>query len=139
MENIHRNRAFGKPLTVAVVDGSAQIAVPAIVSTLAICVVFFPVVLLYGAAKYLFTPLALAVVTSMLASYVLSRTLVPVLSRMLMKGEHSETGIINEELLSRFQRITLTLNRWRDRTYIDLQQAYGRALVTILHHRIFTT
>jgi multidrug efflux pump subunit AcrB len=137
VENIHRNRALGKPLTVAVVDGSAQIAVPAIVSTLAICVVFFPVVLLYGAAKYLFTPLALAVVTSMLASYVLSRTLVPVLSRMLMKGEH-KTGIINEELLSRFKRITLTLNRWRDRTYIDLQQAYGRALVTILHHRIFT-
>ena len=84
VENIHRNQSFGKPLTVAVMDGSTQIAVPAIVSTLAICIVFFPVVLLYGTAKYLFTSLALSVVTAMLASYVLSRTLVPVLYRMLM-------------------------------------------------------
>lgn len=136
VENIHRNRALGKQLTVAVVDGSSQIAVPAIVSTLAICVVFFPVVLLYGAAKYLFTPLALAVVTSMLASYVLSRTLVPVLSRMLMKGEHIGTGVRSEDV-SRSRHIALALNRWRDRTYTRLQQAYGRALETVLHHRVF--
>jgi multidrug efflux pump subunit AcrB len=138
VENIHRNRVLGKPLTIAVVDGSAQIAVPAIVSTLAICVVFFPVVLLYGAAKYLFTPLALAVVTSMLASYVLSRTLVPVLSRMLMKGEHAGTGIRSCEELSRCNHLALVFNRWRDRTYTNLQEAYGRALATVLHHRVFT-
>jgi len=138
VENIHRNRVLGKPLTIAVVDGSAQIAVPAIVSTLAICVVFFPVILLYGAAKYLFTPLALAVVTSMLASYVLSRTLVPVLSRMLMKGEHAGTGIRSCEDLSRCNHLALLFNRWRDRTYTNLQEAYGRALATVLHHRVFT-
>src|SRR5207237_391051 len=80
IENIHRNRALGKPLTVAVLDGARQVAVPAIVATLAICIVFFPVALLYGPAKYLFTPLALAVVFAMLASYVLSRTLVPLLA-----------------------------------------------------------
>ncbi len=137
VENIHRNRAMGKPLTVSVVDGSTQIAVPAIVSTLAICVVFFPVVLLYGAAKYLFTPLALAVVTSMLASYVLSRTLVPVLSRMLMEGEHVGVATGSENL-SRFKHIALLFNRWRDRVYNSFQEAYGRSLETALHHRAFT-
>jgi multidrug efflux pump subunit AcrB len=137
VENIHRNRALGKPLTVAVMDGSTQIAVPAIVSTLAICVVFFPVVLLYGAAKYLFTPLALAVVTSMLASYVLSRTLVPVLSRMLMKGEHIGTGIRSEDL-PRFKHLALIFNRRRDRIYTSFQEAYSRSLETVLHHRVFT-
>ncbi len=87
VENIHRNRALGKPLTVAVLDSASQIAVPAIVSTLSICIVFFPVLLLTGAAKYLFTPLAGAVVFSMLASYFLSRTLVPMMSRAILGGE----------------------------------------------------
>jgi len=87
VENIHRNRALGKPLTVAVLDSASQIAMPAIVSTLSICIVFFPVLLLTGAAKYLFTPLAGAVVFSMLASYFLSRTLVPMMSRAILGGE----------------------------------------------------
>ncbi len=87
VENIHRNRGLGKPLTVAILDGASQIATPAIVATLAICIVFFPVVLLVGPAKFLFTPLALSVVCAMLASYVLSRTLVPTLARMLMASE----------------------------------------------------
>ncbi len=137
VENIHRNRALGKPLTAAVVDGSAQIAVPAIVSTLAICVVFFPVVLLFGAAKYLFTPLALAVVTAMLASYVLSRTLVPVLSRMLMKGEYAGTGIRKDEL-PRFRHLVLLFNRRRDRIYEAFRGVYGRSLALVLQHRVFT-
>src|SRR5713101_850747 len=88
IENINRNFDMGKAITVAILDGASQIAVPAIVATLAICIVFFPVVLLYGAAKYLFTPMALAVVLAMLASYVLSRTLVPTLSRILFEGHH---------------------------------------------------
>ena len=88
VENIHRNRGLGKPLTVAILDGARQVAVPAIVATLSICVVFFPVVLLWGPARFLFTPLALAVVIAMLASYLLSRTLVPTLARMLMASEH---------------------------------------------------
>src|SRR5437868_4933564 len=85
VENIHRNRHMGKPLTRAILDGAQQIATPAIVATLAICIVFFPVVLLVGPARYLFAPLALAVVLAMLASYLLSRTLVPTLARMLMR------------------------------------------------------
>jgi multidrug efflux pump subunit AcrB len=87
VENIHRNRALGKTLTVAIIDGASQIALPAIMATLAICIVFFPVILLTGPALYLFIPMALAVVISMLASYVLSRTLVPLLSRMMLVHE----------------------------------------------------
>ena len=89
-----------KPLVRAVLDGAQQIAVPAFVSTLSICIVFAPVLLLTGAAKYLFTPLALAVVFAMLASYMLSRTLIPTMVHYLLKpevdmyrtGEHGEGG-----------------------------------------------
>ena len=77
IENIHRNMGMRKPLARAILDGAQQIAVPAFVSTLSICIVFVPVLLLTGAAKYLFTPLAMAVVFAMMASYLLSRTLVP--------------------------------------------------------------
>jgi multidrug efflux pump subunit AcrB len=90
VENIHRNFAMDKPTTLAVLDSAQQIAVPAIVATLANCVVFFPVVLLFGPAKFLFTPLAFAVVAAMLASYLLSRSLVPVLARMLLAGERRQ-------------------------------------------------
>jgi len=87
IENIHRNRSLGKSLTVAIVDGANEIALPAIMATLAICIVFFPVILLTGPALYLFIPMALSVVTSMMASYALSRTLVPLLSRMMLVHE----------------------------------------------------
>jgi multidrug efflux pump subunit AcrB len=87
VENIHRHHAMPKPLLAAILDGSDEIAAPALVGTLAICIVFFPVVLLYGVARFLFTPLALAVVYAMLTSYVLSRTLVPMMARYLL-AEH---------------------------------------------------
>ena len=87
IENIHRNLAQKKPITRAILDGAQQIAVPAFVSTLAICIVFVPVLLLTGAARYLFTPLAMAVVFAMLASYLLSRTLVPTMVHFLLKPE----------------------------------------------------
>ncbi len=90
IENIHRNHAMGKPLLVAILDGASQIATPAFVGTLAICIVFFPVFLLGGVAKYLFTPLAFAVVYSMLTSYLLSRTLVPSMARYLLSDSHEE-------------------------------------------------
>ena len=96
IENINRNFDMGKAITVAILDGASQIAVPAIVATLAICIVFFPVVLLSGAAKYLFTPMAMAVVLAMLSSYILSRTLVPTLSRILFEG-HREADEAKEE------------------------------------------
>ena len=87
IENTHRNMAEKKPLTRAILDSAQQVAAPAFVSTTAICIVFTPVVLLTGAAKYLFTPLALAVVFAMMASYFLSRTLVPTMMHFLLAAE----------------------------------------------------
>ncbi len=90
IENIHRNHAMGKPLLVAILDGASQIATPTFVGTLSICIVFFPVVLLTGVARFLFTPLALAVVYAMLTSYLLSRTLVPTMASYLLPDTHLE-------------------------------------------------
>ncbi len=87
IENIHRNIGMGKALVPAILDGAKQIAVPAFVSTLCICIVFVPVVFLTGTARFLFTPLALAVVLAMAVSYLLSRTLVPTLIHFLMPAE----------------------------------------------------
>src|SRR5258708_2479989 len=91
IENIHRHMGR-KPLREAVLDGAAQIATPTFVATLTICIVFVSVVFLTGPAKYLFTPMALAVVFAMLASYILSRTLVPVLAAFLLKREQHEVN-----------------------------------------------
>src|SRR5579875_370450 len=84
VENIHRNHATGKPLGVAILDGARQIALPTLVGTLAICIVFSPVLGLGGIPHALFTPLAMAVVYAMLASYLLSRTLVPSMALHLL-------------------------------------------------------
>src|SRR5579863_3681029 len=100
IENTHRNIAMGKPLVRAVLDAGSQIAVPTLVSTLAICIVFVPVLLLTGAARYLFTPLAMAVVFAMMASYFLSRTLIPNMvhymlrpeMKLYMRGQHGHTA-----------------------------------------------
>src|SRR5438128_7511173 len=92
IENVHRNLAMKKRLRRAILDGAAQIATPAFVSTLAICIVFVPVVFLTGPAAYLFTPLALAVVFAMLASYFLSRTLVPTMVLYLLPAEAKGSG-----------------------------------------------
>jgi len=89
IENINRNLEEGKEVEQAILDGAAQIAIPAFVSTLAICIVFVPMFFLGGVAKFLFVPLAEAVVFAMLASYFLSRTIVPTMAKYLLKGhEH---------------------------------------------------
>src|SRR4051812_4760084 len=87
IENIHRNLHQRKRLVQAILDGAQQIAVPAFVSTLCICIVFVPVAFIAGAAKFLFTPLALSVVFAMLTSYILSRTLVPTMVHFLLASE----------------------------------------------------
>src|SRR3954452_14332691 len=87
IENKHRNIAMRKPLIRAVLDGASQIAVPTFVATISICIVFVPVLLLTGTARHLFTPLAMAVVFAMLASYLLSRTLVPTMMAHLLQSE----------------------------------------------------
>src|SRR6202011_204430 len=85
IENINRNLEEGKEIEQAILDGAAQIAVPAFVSTLSICIVFVPMFFLSGVARYLFVPLAEAVVFAMLASYFLSRTIVPTMAKYLLK------------------------------------------------------
>jgi len=90
VENIHRNHAMDKPLLVAILDGAHQIATPTLIGTLSICIVFLPVVLLTGVARFLFTPLALSVVFAMLTSYLLSRTLVPTMASYLLPERHQE-------------------------------------------------
>ncbi|PTL75200.1 efflux RND transporter permease subunit [Vitiosangium sp. GDMCC 1.1324] len=129
VENIHRNRTLGLPLTPAILVGAEQIAVPALAATLTICIVFFPVVLLEGPSRFLFTPLALSVVISMMASYFLSRTLVPTLARMLL--EHEAHGPEAEQgAWGRF-------NVWRDRLFDRFQETYARGLSLVLAHRGF--
>jgi len=109
IENIHRNLGMGKPLVRAILDGAQQIAVPAFVATLAIVIVFVSVVFLDGAAKYLFTPMALAVGFSVMASYLLSRTIIPTLVKFLLKAEVEQHG--KEHAPSFFGRLHDGFNR----------------------------
>jgi multidrug efflux pump subunit AcrB len=89
IENIERYLEQGSDLREAIMNGAGQIAVPALVSTLCICIVFLPMFFLSGVARYLFVPLAESVVFAMIASYILSRTLVPTLAMYLLKAKHS--------------------------------------------------
>ena len=128
IENIHRNLAQQKPLVTAILDGARQIAVPAFVSTLAICIVFVPVVFISGAARFLFVPLAMAVVFAMLSSYLLSRTLVPTMCRYLLAGE-AHGGEHGRGAWSRFHA---AFERW----FARLRARYGTALAFVLSHRV---
>jgi multidrug efflux pump subunit AcrB len=97
IENINRNLESGKEIEQAILDGAAQIATPALVSTLAICIVFVPMFLLSGVARYLFVPMAEAVVFAMLASYLLSRTVVPTMAKYLLQ-EHDDAQTARRRL-----------------------------------------
>lgn len=130
VENIHRHRSLGEPLMVAILEGSREVALPRTMATLAICIVFFPVSFLYGASKYLFVPLALAVVFSLLASYVLSFTLVPMLSRMLLVHEHADHEATGQGFFGR-------LNVARDRMLDGLTGFYAGILEMVMSHRAF--
>lgn len=128
VENIDRNWKEGVTLRDAILTGAAQIATPALVATLCICIVFIPMFFLSGVAKYLFVPLALAVVFAMLASYVLSRTLVPTLAMYLLRRHHvpkpgDKPGV--------FRRIQLGF----EARFAKLRESYARTLHSALHHR----
>ena len=97
IENINRNLESGKELEQSILDGAAEIATPALVSTLAICIVFVPMFLLSGVARYLFVPLAESVVFAMLASYLLSRTLVPTMAKYLLQ-EHDDAAVLRKSV-----------------------------------------
>ena len=128
IENIERYFEEGHAQRHAILEGAAQIAVPALVSTLCICIVFLPMFLLSGVARYLFVPLAEAVVFAMLASYILSRTLVPTLAMYLLKAkQHDRAGSRNP--LVRFQ---LAFERGFER----LRNSYHALLTTLVHRRV---
>src|SRR5580658_6230965 len=116
IENIHRNLVSIPEVVPAILEGARQIAVPALVSTLCICIVFLPMFLLTGVARYLFIPLAEAVVFAMLASYLLSRTLVPTLAMYLFKPHvHEEHPPPAWNVFARMQRaFERGLDRMRD-------------------------
>ena len=124
IENIERYLEEGHELNEGILEGAAQIAVPALVSTLCICIVFLPMFFLGGVSRYLFVPLAEAVVFAMLASYVLSRTLVPTLAMYLLKA-HSEHGTTSRDPFSRFQR---AFNRGFERVRLGYENLLGRLL-----------
>ena len=126
IENINRNIAQGKEIEHAILDGAAQIAVPAFVSTLAICIVFVPMFFLSGVARYLFVPLAEAVVFAMLASYLLSRTLVPTMAKYLLRGHEQEAGHVpapSRNPLVRLQiRFEEGFDKFRDNYHVMLER-----------------
>ena len=127
IENIERNLAMGKEMKQAILDGAQQIAIPAFVSTLSICIVFVPMFFLTGVAKFLFVPMAEAVSFAMLASYLLSRTLIPTLVMYIMRGhEHREEQ--PKSVFGRFQR-------GFERKFEDFRRGYEGLLETTLEHR----
>ncbi len=127
IENIERHLHLGTPLEEAILVGAGEIGVPAFVSTLCICIVFVPMFFLSGVARFLFVPMAEAVVFAMIASYVLSRTLVPTLVMLLMKGAHAAPDA-RASLLQR-------LYRNFDRQFERVRRGYTLALAAALDHR----
>ena len=127
IENIERNLAMGKEMKQAILDGAQQIAVPAFVSTICICIVFVPMFFLTGVAKFLFVPLAEAVSFAMLASYLLSRTLVPTMVLYIMRGhEHRAAG--PKTFMGRFQR-------GFENIFERMRHGYRDLLAAILQHQ----
>jgi multidrug efflux pump subunit AcrB len=125
IENVNRNLDQGKEITKAILDGASQIAIPAFVSTLCICIVFLPMFFLSGVARYLFVPLAEAVVFAMLASYGLSRTLVPTLAKYLLKLQHHGPS---RNPIVLFQRAF-------ERGFERLREGYQAILAVLVHRR----
>jgi multidrug efflux pump subunit AcrB len=133
IENINRNIDQGKEIVQAILDGASQIAVPALVSTLAICIVFVPMFFLSGVARYLFVPLAEAVCFAMMASYLLSRTLVPTMAKYLLEARTEEDPNAPAQASSNpFVRMQHSFEVHFD----GLRDRYHRLLERCIHHRV---
>jgi multidrug efflux pump subunit AcrB len=140
IENVHRNMGIkGKTLVRAILDGAQEIAVPAFVSTLCICIVFVPVLMLSGAAKYLFTPLAMGVVFAMLTSYLLTRTVVPTLVHYMLQ---SEIELYQEgegaDAAAKSAGVIWRIHQAFDRRFEKFREGYRRLLEWVLAHRAIT-
>ena len=131
IENIHRNMELGKPLREAIIVGAEQIAVPAFVSTLSICIVFLPIFALSGPAAALFRPLALAVIFAMAASYFLSRTLVPTMTDYMLPAEEAEHAREHVQGPGAFRRVVLRF----DRAFERFRGGYHSLLAAAMAHR----
>ncbi len=131
IENINRNIAQGKEIQQAILDGAQQIAVPAFVSTLCICIVFVPMFFLTGVARYLFVPLAESVVFAMLASYLLSRTLVPTMAKYLLRGHEHEAEHLSGSSRNPLVRLQVRF----EESFEHLRERYQRVLEICLNHR----
>lgn len=131
IENINRNFEMGKEIEQAILDGAAQIAVPALVSTLSICIVFVPMFFLTGVARYLFVPLAEAVSFAMIASYILSRTIVPTLAKYLLRGHSHHDAVAHAEKKGLFMRTQLAF----ERQFEGLRANYRTLLERCIRHR----
>jgi multidrug efflux pump subunit AcrB len=138
-ENVHRQMAKGKPLITAILDGAQEIALPAFVSTLCICIVFVPMFFLTGVARFLFVPLAEAVVFAMLASYVLSRTLIPTLVMWFYRYSpyHSHEGedAVDEEPPSGWSAPFVHVQRAFERGLAFFRSSYRSMLGAVLARR----
>jgi CzcA family heavy metal efflux pump len=128
IENIERNLGMRKELKQAILDGAQQIAVPALVSTLSICIVFVPMFFLTGVARYLFVPLAEAVVFAMLASYLFSRTLIPTLVMYLLRGHEEDSHKPPSNSFGRFQA-------GFERLFERFRRSYCNTLEGLMEHR----
>ncbi|HWV99526.1 MAG TPA: efflux RND transporter permease subunit [Candidatus Acidoferrum sp.] len=135
IENIHRHMASGKALNAAIVDGAQEIAMPAFVSTLCICIVFVPMFFLTGVAHYLFVPLAEAVVFAMLASYVISRTLVPTLVMYFYRNVQHYPGQDEPSPKAPWLRPLAALQDSFERWFDRFREGYRLLLGAVLHHR----
>jgi multidrug efflux pump subunit AcrB len=135
IENIHRHMASGKALDDAILDGAQEIAMPAFVSTLCICIVFVPMFFLTGVAHYLFVPLAEAVVFAMLASYVLSRTLVPTLVMWFYRGVDHYSGHDDPAATAAWLRPLAAVQTGFERGFDRFREGYRLLLGAVLHHR----
>jgi CzcA family heavy metal efflux pump len=129
IENINWHLEQGKELEPAILDGADQIAVPAFVSTICICIVFVPMFFLTGVARYLFVPMAEAVVFAMLASYVLSRTLVPTMAKYLLKAHQPHGHGVSRNIFARVQR-------GLDGGFVRLRATYRSTLELCLDNRL---
>ena len=135
IESIHRQMALGKPTVPAILDGAQEIALPALVSTLCICIVFVPMFFLTGVSHYLFVPLAKAVVFAMLASYVLSRTLVPTLVQWFYRNIEYGGQAAAPDMVTPWLRPLVALQGGFERGFARFREGYRRMLGTVLAHR----
>ena len=135
IENVHRQMALGKPVVDAILAGAQQIALPAFVSTLCICIVFAPMFFLTGVARYLFLPLAEAVVFAMLASYALSRTLVPTLVRFFYRHHAYHEHAADPGAVRPWLRPFVRLGSGFEKGFDRFRERYSHLLTATLTHR----